>query len=155
MYCQKCGKADQEVNSYCRQCGEFLPDMSKKRRSGQPITPDERIRMSLTFNLMSAIAGFGIGLLLLISHLDRQGTHFSVFVALSFLFVIASWQTVSFFNNWNLRKRFKQKDDIAGDHELGSQDTSKLLNEPNLENVVPASVTEKTTRNLKETIERK
>jgi uncharacterized membrane protein YvbJ len=28
MYCSKCGEADQNVNSYCRKCGDFLLDNS-------------------------------------------------------------------------------------------------------------------------------
>ena len=161
MYCPSCGKSDQEKNTYCRQCGEFLPGLKSKGRSGQPITPDAQIKMSITFNLMSAIAGIAVGILLLVNHLDREGTHFSVFIAISLLFTISAWQIVSFFNNLKLHKRFKRQREDESEEEIHSDQqefepikTKDLLPEANLSDVVPASVTENTTKSLKQKIRR-
>src|SRR6185369_7702926 len=30
IYCSKCGRPDQETDSYCRHCGEFLVDLSSR-----------------------------------------------------------------------------------------------------------------------------
>lgn len=161
MFCQNCGKGKQETNTYCRQCGEFLPELRKKGGSGHPKTPDDQIKMSITFNLMSAISGFGVGVLLLISHLNRDNTHFSVFVGMSLLFTIAAWQTASFFNNVKLRRRFKRRKENTNPSQDISQnavetnESKKLLNQPDLENVVPISITEGTTKNLKEKVKRR
>jgi len=163
MYCPTCGKADQEKNTYCRQCGEFLPGIeSGHRRNRHPRTPDEQIRLSLVFNLMSAIAGFGVGVYVLISHAGKEGTHPSVFFAMSMLFVIGTWQMISFFNNLKLRRRFNRQNEDGGADEaaidqstLKAKEMNDLLPEADVSNIVPSSVTENTTRKLKERVKRK
>jgi hypothetical protein len=162
MFCPDCGSADQEKNTYCRSCGEFLPDMKGKNRHGTPMTPLDQIKMSLTFNLMSAVAAFGAGIFLLISHLNREGTHYSVFIALSVLFVIGSWQIASFFNNYKLKSRFKKNagnsetdDKKATEKSFTVNKTKELLPQADYEDFVPASVTESTTKNLKVSVKSK
>ena len=49
MFCPKCGKSDQKENSYCRQCGEYLPDVLNKKTkfSIGRNTPEEQIKTNL------------------------------------------------------------------------------------------------------------
>ncbi len=163
MFCSNCGKSDQEKNTYCRQCGEFLLDLGGSyRRKGSPRTPEEQIRLSLVFNLLSAIAGFGVGFFVFISHINMDGTHPSVFMAMSMLFVIGIWQTISFLNNLKLRSLFKRRkqdstaDEIISDQrEFKAKETKDLLPEADFSDIVPTSVTENTTRSLKQKVERK
>ncbi|MDQ3061260.1 MAG: hypothetical protein M3R14_00130 [Acidobacteriota bacterium] len=85
MYCPNCGTAEQSENTYCRSCGELLPDLSKKNKfafGGN--TPEQQIV-----------------------------------------------------------KAFE------------SAQTKELLNEANLDNAVPTSITENTTKHLSEKISRK
>ncbi len=52
MFCPKCGTADQIENSYCRNCGEFLPDLTKNKIvSFGGDTPEEQIKPNNNLNL--------------------------------------------------------------------------------------------------------
>lgn len=62
MFCPNCGKAEQIPNTYCRQCGEFLPDLTKnalKRFGGT--TPQQSANivsfLSLFASIVSLLAG--------------------------------------------------------------------------------------------------
>ena len=56
MFCPNCGTSDQIENSYCRSCGEFLPDLTKSKIvSFGGETPEEQIRTNLILNLLSAL----------------------------------------------------------------------------------------------------
>ncbi len=45
MFCSKCGSADQTPDSYCRNCGEWLSDLSKRARGHfRASTREDRIR---------------------------------------------------------------------------------------------------------------
>ena len=155
MFCPKCGKSDQKKNTYCRQCGEFLPDLSKIK-NGHVKTPKERFKLSMVFNLLSAFMGIGTAVALLIVFGGREGTHPVIFSAISVLTVISIWQIVSFFNNRDLKKTFiRDAENVENEIKtLEPAQTKKLLDEPDLSDVIPASVTENTTKNLKQKVKR-
>jgi uncharacterized membrane protein YvbJ len=46
MFCPKCGADDQGAESYCKRCGEWLPDLDAIRRPGlfRKRTREEKIR---------------------------------------------------------------------------------------------------------------
>ena len=35
MFCSKCGAADQSADSYCKRCGEWLPDTARLAKEAQ------------------------------------------------------------------------------------------------------------------------
>lgn len=157
MFCPNCGKSDQTKKTYCRQCGTFLPDLSKTN-ADKIQTPEEQFRLSLVFNCLSAAAGISMAIALIVVFFGQDNTHPVIYAATSLFLVISAWQIVSFFNNWKLRKRFvrkdKDKEESIEDKVLMGKNTNELLPEADFDNIVPASVVENTTRNLTETIKR-
>jgi hypothetical protein len=152
MYCPNCGKSDQKENTYCRQCGEFLPDFEAKQKL--PKTPAEQFQLSLVFNCLSALAAFSMAIVLYIFHFGNPDTHFTIYMAASLFTVIGAWQTVSFFNNLKLKRRFVRKEKETGEDLFEEKiikytETKELLPEADFENIIPTSVTESTTRKLK------
>lgn len=153
MFCPNCGKAEQAEKTFCRQCGKFLPDLSKAKKEN-PQTPADQFRLSLVFNLLSAFAGIFMALALLIVHWGKPGTHPVIYAAISLLTVISGWQIASFFNNLNLIKRFvrgteeNKETGMIAENEI----RAKSLPEADFTDTIPASVTERTTRNLKEKV---
>lgn len=150
MFCPNCGKADQKVNTYCRQCGEHLPDFETRQKL--PKTPEEQFKLSLVFNCLSAVAAFSMAIVLYIFHLGKPDTHFTIYMAASLFTVIGAWQTVSFFNNLKLKRRYirtEKEENLPKEKYIEPVETKELLPEADLKTVVPASVTEHTTRKLK------
>lgn len=159
MFCPNCGKSDQKEKSYCRQCGEFLPNLSKKKLlawGGE--TPEKQIRTSLSLNLISAIACLIFGILLLSTMGNRGDTTFVVTVAAVLLLTNALWQISNFTIGLKLRKHLKRRQENEENNvqnEISSTaETKELLTEAKFENVVPASVTENTTTRLTEKVKR-
>ena len=65
MFCPNCGNAEQIVNTYCRGCGEFLPDPSMKNKlafGGN--TAEEQINVNLFLNALSGTVSFILAVLL-------------------------------------------------------------------------------------------
>src|SRR5438270_13147191 len=59
MFCSKCGAADQSADSYCKRCGEWLPDTTRLgRRRGRirARTPEQRHQKMRIIEAMSALA---------------------------------------------------------------------------------------------------
>lgn len=152
MFCPNCGKSDQKENTYCRQCGGYLPDFDSKQKL--PKTPAEQFQLSLVFNCLSALMAFSMAVVLYAFHLGKPDTHFTIYMAASLFTVIGAWQTVSFFNNLKLKRRYVRKE-IAESSESNKAfrdaGTQELLPQADLKNIVPASVIEHTTRKLKNT----
>ncbi|MCO6510562.1 MAG: hypothetical protein J5I65_07185 [Aridibacter famidurans] len=153
MFCPTCGKSDQTENTYCRQCGEYLPDFESG--GNMPKSPAEQFKMSLIFNVLSAVAAVGMATALLIYHAGMDDVTPLIWSAISLFYVIGIWQTVSFFNNWKLRKRFirkekfKKKGKGAETGKLeGSDEPELILPEADPSHAVPSSVVEETTREL-------
>ena len=156
MFCPNCGKADQKENSYCRHCGEFLPDFSQKNNlafGGN--TPEDQIRTNLVLNLMSAIVSFVLAIILFATSgfFSPQASPIT-YIVIAFLFAMSAWQISTFAVGLKLKKRFKKEKQAATtpepDKQFQAAETRELLNEADPSNAVPiGSVTENTTRKLK------
>lgn len=164
MFCPNCGNANQQANAYCRKCGGFLPDFSvkKKQFSFGGETPQEQIRTNLILNLMSAIVSIASALLLYATFWNRGGEFQIVFLIAAFLLAMGGWQSSTFFVGLKLKKHFNKRSEKTNAAEFTSREqgafasaqTRELLNEANMRDVVPASVTENTTKHLSEKINR-
>lgn len=157
MFCPKCGKPDQAPDSYCRNCGEFLPDLENPRRGRfRKKSPDEQLRVSLTLNLLSAIAGFSMAILLYATHLGKEEVSPSVYLAAAFLLVIGFWQTINFIFGLRLRNQFRKRRNNSSEEDIREKLFSEsaareFLHEADTnEFIAPSSVTENTTRTLDE-----
>jgi hypothetical protein len=150
MYCSSCGADNQSPNSYCKRCGEWLPDI--KKRGGLAFggeTPQQNIFTGLFMSALSALAALFSAIALYATYLGSSGAKWSVYVAAAFCLCIAGWQTSSFIVNLKLRQRLRKGRD-------GSVPVPELTNQqkPALNAGAPdafvgtPSVTESTTRIL-------
>jgi hypothetical protein len=146
MFCPKCGQSDQQANSYCRQCGLFLPDFDnlKKRRAN----PEDHLKASSALSLMTAVVSLSLAVTLYIMFLGKEGTPFIIYLTAGFLTAIFAWQVQTFWRTRLLKKHFRRRkgevDEPAG--EVGSvlstesKPTLELLGEGDFNEAIPASV---------------
>ncbi|MGH9970340.1 MAG: hypothetical protein ACREBG_21465, partial [Pyrinomonadaceae bacterium] len=78
MFCPRCGKAEQLPESYCRQCGLFLPDLSKPVKRERP--PEEHLKANTVLNLLTIIVSFTLSILLYALLGFRSSTHPLIYV---------------------------------------------------------------------------
>jgi len=179
MFCPKCGNADQAPETYCRQCGVFLPDLSKPIKRQHP--PEEHIKVNSVLSLMTVIVSFTLAILLWSLMGFRQDTHPLVYVTASLLTAIGAWHIQTFIRMRMLRKQWKRRNsgtevetgetsrasrtrnygkqlkrrnrrtDVEASNDFRSVSTAGLLDESDFENIVPPSITDNTTRHLVET----
>lgn len=147
MFCPKCGKADQSPETYCRQCGLFLPDLVRQGKA--PISPEQHVTANIVLSAMTIVACLTLAGLLYSVLAFRPDTHWLIYAAGGFLLAMGAWQIQTLWRTILLRKHFKKNkpqttSDIAG----GS--SGKLLEKLDFENLVPSSVTDTTTRHLAE-----
>jgi hypothetical protein len=164
MFCPNCGTAEQRENSYCRNCGEFLPDLSVKNKlafGGN--TPEEQIRTNLVLNLLSALVSLILAVVLYATFWNRGDTLPIIYIVAAFLLAMCGWQFSTFVVGLKLKKNFdKRKSSLENDGKnqekvmaFESAQTKERLPEADFNNVVSTSVTENTTRHLSEKANRK
>jgi len=98
IFCARCGAAGQKVESYCRSCGEWLPDPAAVGlRPGRlrGLSPELKQRRIYTLQLLSALAALAAALITLAVHF---GLHPDLLVVPILLcLVVVAWQVVAFF----------------------------------------------------------
>ena len=151
MFCPKCGNANQKENSYCRNCGTFLPDFDKLK--SKETTPEQQITISSTFNFLSALISLVLTIILHVLYTGKEGTPIIIYVVIGFLTANFFWQAQAFWRVRQLKKQLPKRkvEDTENSNPLieSTYSTEKLLPQADFENYVPASVTEKTTKSLK------
>ena len=155
MFCPRCGRAEQLPESYCRQCGLFLPDLSKPVRRERP--PEEHLKANTVLSLMTITASFTLSILLYAFFGFRPGTHPLIYVTAGLLLGMGAWHIQTFTRTQLLKKQWKRRAPLteiqAGLPEAQqalSASTGKLLEQADFADVLPASVTENTTKHLVE-----
>lgn len=149
MFCPKCGKSDQSPETYCRQCGIFLPDLSTPAKRESP--PEENIKVNSVLSLMTVIVSFTLAILLYAFLGFRPGTHPMIYVTAGLLTAMGAWHIQTFIRTRKLKKQWKRRNpniENETDPSVSAVPTGKLLDQPDFENIVPASVTDHTTRHL-------
>src|SRR5687768_14460083 len=109
MFCPKCGAEYQNVNSYCKRCGEWLPDIDSLGKPGfelfRKITrPEEKIRKMRIFEAIST----GLSLTsaaIIVSFIAAGRNRELLFLAAIFCVVVAVYQIVNFYLGYNLQRR--------------------------------------------------
>ncbi len=148
IFCAKCGAAGQKVDSYCRSCGEWLPDPTAAallpgRLRG--VSPERKQRRIYTLQLLSALAALAAALITLGVHF---GLHPDMLVVSALLcFVVVAWQVVAFFLGRSIQAR-RSQDAAAGGPSLPAarSDARPALGAADTGGMVrPQSVTENTT----------
>ncbi len=148
MFCPKCGKSEQSPETYCRRCGVFMPDLSKPVKG--PITPEEHVLANTVLSTMTIVASFTLAILQWSMLAFRPDTHPLIYVTAGLLFAMGIWHIQTLWRTLQLRKHFKKNKRPKTAELGGAEITGKLLAEPDFENRVPASVTDRTTRHLVE-----
>src|SRR5688572_25517708 len=152
MYCPKCGKSDQSPETFCRQCGNYLPDFDQPAK--KVTTPEEHIKANATLSMLTAVASLTLSILLFLIFKNHPDTHPIIYVTAGFLIAITAWQIQTFWRTLLLRKHFKKRgkpsksaaENQNAPLDLETKPTNQLLSEADFENYVPATVVEKTTR---------
>jgi hypothetical protein len=153
MYCPRCGKAEQVSETFCRQCGLFLPDLSKPVKS--EISPEEHLKANTVLNALTIIVSFALSFLLFAVVPDK---HPLIYVTAGLLIAIGAWHIQTFIRTLKLKKQWKRRSPLseieAGlpetERAFKSASTAKLLDQADFGSTVQASVTENTTRHLVE-----
>lgn len=161
MFCPKCGKADQEENTYCRQCGVFLPEFTKENKRN--ISPEEHIKYNIVLHVMTIAVSFTLAVLLFSFSLGKEDTPMLIYITAGFLIAMSAWQIQTLWRSFQLKKHFKRRRNDAAEHQnqdspnvFESAPTKQLLNEADFADAVPArSIIEHTTSRLSENITKK
>ena len=154
VFCSKCGKGDQETDSYCRNCGEFLVDGSSRSPLVNRVfgisNPEKQISLTMTIDLLTTIFS-GVLLFALMGYFDateqKTGIPTSplVYVLYVFLTLVALWQLFSFTVGTRLKRKLK----ASRQANLRLQPPSEQSLPPAHEkDVIPITITEQTTRKL-------
>ena len=153
MYCPRCGKAEQVSETFCRQCGLFLPDLSKPAK--REIPPEEHLKANTVLNSLTILVSFTLSILLFAIVPDK---HPLIYVTAGLLIAIGGWHIRTLIRTQKLKKQWKRRAPLTGveaglpetERAFKSVSTAKLLDQADFADTVPASVTENTTRHLVE-----
>jgi hypothetical protein len=156
MFCPRCGKAEQLAESFCRQCGLFLPDLSKPVK--REIPPEEHLKANTVLNSLTIIVSFTLSILLFAFLGFRSDTHPLIYATAGILLAIGGWHIQTFIRTQQLKKQWKRRAPLTEiqaavpetQPALKSASTGRLLDPADFEHTIPASVTENTTRHLAE-----
>ncbi len=149
MYCPRCGKPDQTPESYCRQCGVYLPDPFKPAK--KTATPAEHVQANLVLNALTVITCFVLAGLVYGFLAFRDDTHILIYVTAGFLVAMGCWHTQTLWRSILLRRHFRKQERAEGSVSVqidGTVQTDRVLQPADMSDLVQASVTERTTRDL-------
>ena len=109
MFCPKCGADAQSAESYCKRCGEWLPDIDAlaRPRLFRKWTREQKIRKMRVFEAVSA----GLSLTsaaIIISILTGGGDTQMLFLAAFCCLLVAAYQVVNFYLGYKLQQRVDQ-----------------------------------------------
>lgn len=154
MFCPNCGAAEQSPETYCRKCGTFLHDFDKPEKRETPA--EEHIKVNSTLSIMTAVASLSLAIILYNMFIGLEGTPWIIYVVFGFLVAITAWQVQTFIRTRILKKQFekmkpKRAEDIGVLDRAVVNEAARLLDEADFQNIVPASVTDRTTKNLTRT----
>ncbi len=150
MFCPKCGAAEQTVESYCRACGTFLPDFDAAVK--KEISIEEHLKINSFFSLASAVVGITLAITLYATLISPHNAPIVVYITFGFLMAMSAWQIQTFIRTKLVKKQVAKLKPNREPAELtmpaADPAAPRSLNAPDLDSYVPASVTERTTRNL-------
>jgi hypothetical protein len=107
MFCSRCGKADQKQETYCRQCGLFLPDLSKSLKRESP--PEEHLKANTVLSVMTITASFTLSFLLFLILGFRSFTHPLIYATAGILLAIGGWHIQTLIRTLMLKKQWKRR----------------------------------------------
>ena len=151
MFCPKCGNANQKENSYCRNCGVFLPDFDQLKSKETP--PEQHFIANLVLNGMTAAVSLGFAIALYVIFLGKDDTPIIIYLTAGFLTAIFFWQVQIFWRTMQLKRQFPKRRNETEENQPAIDNpfsTDKLLPQADFSDIVPPSVVEDTTKHLKQ-----
>jgi hypothetical protein len=145
------------AETYCRQCGLFLPDFSKPLKRETP--PEEHLKANTVLSAMTICASFTLSFLLFLVLGFRSFTHPLIYATAGILLAIGGWHIQTLIRSQMLKKQWKRRAPLSEVQAAPtdttmtpkSASTGKLLDQADFADAIPVSVTEHTTRHLTET----
>ena len=161
MFCPRCGKAEQLPETYCRQCGIFLPDLSKPAKRELP--PEEHLQANTVLSALTIIASFTLSILLYAILGFRADTHPLIYVTAGLLLGMGGWHIQTFIRTRLLKKQWQRRTPLTKtpvalpetELVIKSAATAQMVEQAEFVDRLPASVTENTTRHLAEELQPK
>ena len=90
-----------------RQCGLFLPDLSKPFKRERP--PEEHLKANTVLSLLTIVASFTLSILLFAFFGFRSDTHPLIYVTAGLLLGIGAWHIQSLIRTQLLKKQWKRR----------------------------------------------
>lgn len=146
MFCPKCGAGDQRPESYCRRCGEWLPDINAPSQAGlfRKRTRDEKIRKMRILEVVSAALAFTSAAIIFLVLSGRGDTGLLNLAGICCV-VIAVYQAVNFYFGYTLQPK-RNKEHLQEGREIRRASEDSLPALDSYANVIEMpSVTENTT----------
>ena len=150
MFCPPCG-VEGQAETYCRQCGTWLPDLSpasQRRGPFRKMTRDERILKMRILGLIGGGLSIGTAAIIfsfLFTGANRQLLFLAAFASL----IVAAYQAVNFYLGYRVFKRPTVSDEAATEQNHIAGKPPPVLSRANDEAfTAPGSVTEGTTQRL-------
>ncbi|MCB1023081.1 MAG: hypothetical protein KDB79_01740, partial [Acidobacteria bacterium] len=107
MFCPKCGKADQESDTFCRQCGVYLPDIDSLAK--KQTTPEDHLKANTVMTFLTGIVSITLAIILYAMFLGKENTPVIIYIVAGFLTAMFAWQVQVFIRNLMLKKQLKEK----------------------------------------------
>src|SRR5918997_7018442 len=129
MFCPKCGAEAQSAESYCRRCGEWLPDIDALARPSlfRKSTREQKIRKMRILEAISA----GLSLTsaaIIISVLAGGGETQLLILAVFCCLIVAAYQVVNFYLGHKLQQRVEQsRAGSTGEIKAGAEEEVRVL----------------------------
>ena len=150
LFCPMCGTEGQSANAYCKHCGEWLPNMSRRSRSafgGE--TPQQNVFINLFMSALSAAVALFSAIALYATYLETNEAKWSVYLAAGFCLCIAGWQASSMIASVKLARRLRRGRETVAQAQMAVKKEHEALNPADMSSFVTVSgVTEGTTELL-------
>lgn len=150
MFCPKCGESGQQENTYCRNCGTFLPDFEKLKK--KEIAPEVHFRANYVLSLMTAVVALSLAVTLFAVFLGKESTPVLIYIVAGFLIAMSAWQIQTFWRTLLLKRHFKNFSPASEDEEMIAGSDRKHLPEADFDNFIPAGQDKRTTNKLEEKV---
>ena len=109
MFCPKCGAAGQTAESYCKRCGEWLPDIGALARPKlfRKLSRDEKIAKMRVLEMVSV--GLSVTSAAVILSVLAGGNDIQIlFLALLCCVLVTVYQIVNFYLGYKLQRKIER-----------------------------------------------
>ena len=129
MFCPKCGADGQSAESYCKRCGEWLPDVDAlaRPRLFRKSTREQKIRKMRILEAISA--GLSLTSAAIIISVLRGGADTQLLILAVFsCLIVAAYQVVNFYLGHKLQQRIDQsRTESTGQIKAGAEESARAL----------------------------